>query len=133
MLEKVQQGFLRQIKGMKETLREDRLNVLGLQPISVRHLRAISIQANEKVSGMSATDDIIQYISHTASTRAASRTDLVTPKVRKEHYKYSFSAVAPNVYNEVHRTKGASTLSSFKRGFDDDVKNGELLCATMFS
>ena len=87
------------------------------------------MQVHRTVKGISEIDDdIFKYISHPAPTRADSRGDLVTLRVRKNNYKYNFSAMAPNVCNELGLQKReAVTMSAFKIGFDEDVKNGVLI------
>ena len=55
--ERVQQNFLKKMKGMGEISSKERLKHLGLQPISIRHLRAMAIEVHKKLAGLSALDD----------------------------------------------------------------------------
>ena len=127
LLERVQQNFLRRMKGMGEISSEERLKRLGLQPISIRHLRAMAIEVHKKLAGLSALDDgLVSRIAH-SRTRAGSRGDLLLPATRKDNFKYSFTAVGPRVFNLLSvETRNAESTSEFKRGFDSDVTDLEL-------
>ena len=85
LLEREQQNFLKKIKGMGGISSEERLKHLGLQPISIRHLRAMAIEVHKKLAGLSALDDgLVSRIAH-SRTRAGSRGDLLLPATRKDN------------------------------------------------
>ena len=126
--------FLEENERDGEISSEERLKHLGLQPISIRHLRAMAIEVHKKLAGLSALDDgLVSRIAH-SRTRAGSRGDLLLPATRKDNFKYSFTAVGPRVFNLLSvETRNAESTSEFKRGFDSDVTNFELVVRKIFS
>ena len=110
------------------------MDQLEVQPISIRHLRAIAIETYKKLKGKSAIEDhILEYINHSANTRAANRRDLKVVATKKDNLKFSFGGVALKVYNQLSKkTRAFKTLSEFKSGFDNDVSQYEVCCTKIF-
>ena len=119
---------------MKDLSKEQRLEQLGLQPITIRHLRAIAIETYKKLDNKSAIEShILEKVNHGASTRSAGRNDLKTVAAKKDNFKYSFAGVAPKIYNLLSTTtRNAQNVSVFKVNFDKDITKYEQVIKNIF-
>ena len=94
----------------------------------------MAIEVHKKLAGLSALyDGLVNRIEH-SRTRAGYRGNLKLPTTRKDNYKFSFASIAPRVFNLLSdETRNADSTSKFKRGFDNDMTDFELLCSKIFS
>jgi len=116
----VQRWFTRQIPGIGRLNQDERESECGLEPVASRIRRGIVIETFKSKAGFSGVQyDMLQPIAHEYDTRGREAGNFTHVKPKKDVRKFSFSAIAPILWDDVNaETRSARSVNGFKNGYD---------------